>query len=181
MKFLFSALLVFSFFFAKSQNSINTLTCLTDSVSYASLNEFFSEKEYSLISIESLFYTVLNTKNSRDKSCSVLLYAKIFDHLLEQGLDLNYSIAKNRPKLNSTDFPTDSEFVKNDDQDNLKFKLFYDFLELKKHYEKYLVPQYGKDNLQILEDDVMKIIRYVKYEHLNRKKMERELVKHLGY
>jgi hypothetical protein len=169
------------------------LDCSLDSISYKYLNTFLDTSDYHTITMKRLDYTILkNQQQKRDCFCNLLIYAKLFDYLLKNGLDLSYSIVKNPPIMNSffiIEAHTDTKKHKlNSDFNNTKHKLYWDFLFLKKSYEDYVVKSYKNNKTKSLEIDVNNIIFYniytnpntlqdillSKYEHLTRDKMEKE-------
>ena len=171
---------------AQSQQNVE-LFCSADSVKQKRLLEMLDSIED--FSVDKFYYAGILDKEAGNTSfCELLVYATIFDCFLKSGLDVGYNIKKNPPIINSTNLPTDSEFIKGIESNNKKFRLFFNFLEVKKEYEIFVATRYLGEKEKLLEQDVLNIIRYgihispftlkdillLKYKHLTRERMEKE-------
>lgn len=93
----------------------------------------------------------------RDCFCDLLIYTRLFDFLLENGLDLNYQIKKNPPRrVSSNAIEFDSIQINN----NQKYSIFKHFLNIKESYEERVVKIYDADKRRNIVQDIENILKY---------------------
>ncbi len=100
-----------------------------------------------------------NKSISRNCFCSLLIYAKIFDFYLSQGIIPNQ---KYNPKSNiHYDVTYMNENEINEQNERLINENFYrNFLEFNELYQKYVVQQYMIESKMSLENDVKNLLHY---------------------
>ena len=172
IRFVFYFLVFFPFYLANAQQP-DPKSCLADSTEYKILQaQFDTLPLYRLQGVITRFGTL--SQYNRDCFCELLVFAKIFNHLLEIGLDLKYAIRKNPlgnlsgAILNPT--KEELEWIQNLKENNNKFNIFWTFILFKEHYERYTLPKYKKDPARSLEKDVNNIILYGTYQYPNNLK-----------
>lgn len=163
------------------------IDCSQDSTAYLALSKMLDTTEVSNIYyLDLLNYSILSPSKKRDYFCDLLIYARIFDFMLEEGLDLNYQV-KHPPMRNSTNFPTELAQVNS----NNKYYLFRHFLKIKEKYEKSVLKCYKSDKSRMLAQDIENILKYHtyaypgtlkgillgNYSHLTQKKFQAQLEK----
>ena len=146
--------------------NINTISCqlLNDSCQKDSTNNL----EFDIL-IDDLFENQFEIKDKldlflreKDKKCTLLFYANIFNKLQKEGLDLDYDISKNPPTSNSTFFALESMHnqMKKEIEDINKFYYDYvEFLNYNKSYKRFIKIKYS-DSLAELEEQIDLIISY---------------------
>lgn len=102
--------------------------------------------------------------------CSLLIYAKLFDFLLNNKLDLEYSVLKDPPismsgvmSMENNSFDID---LRKKRADSIKkHKYFSVYIFLKKAFEEEIMKKYEADKVLSLEQDVNNILRYGIYAY----------------
>jgi len=172
IRFVFYFLVFFPFYLANAQQP-DPKSCLADSTEYKILQaQFDTIPLYGLPDAIMRFGTL--SQYNRDCFCELLVFAKIFNHLLEIGLDLKYDKRKNPPEKTSIVIvrPTKEEldWIQNIKKNNDKYIVFQRFILFKEHYERYTLPKYKKDPARSLVKDVNNIILYGTYQYPNNLK-----------
>jgi hypothetical protein len=123
----------------------------------------FLVKNQGFYKIEELF---LNKE--QNCSCALLIYVKLFDFLINNKLDLEFSILKDPPitmsgvmSINNNDI----EIRKQRDESIKKFRAYQIYLILKKAFEEEVMKKYEADKGLSLEQDVNNILRYGIYAY----------------
>jgi hypothetical protein len=148
-----------------AQDSIY-IACTEDSVFYKRFiahMDTFLVKNQGFYKIEELF---LNKE--QNCSCALLIYVKLFDFLINNKLDLEFSILKDPPitmsgvmSINNNDI----EIRKQRDESIKKFRAYQIYLILKKAFEEEVMKKYEADKGLSLEQDVNNILRYGIYAY----------------
>jgi hypothetical protein len=100
--------------------------------------------------------------------CSLLIYAKLFDFLLNNKLDLEYSVLKDPPISMSGVMSIDGNDIETRKQRSesiKKHKYFSVYIYLKKAFEEDVIKKYELDKNLSLEQDVNNILRYGIYAY----------------
>jgi hypothetical protein len=156
------------FFALSNKGNAQTLKepCTEDSVFYKRFiahMDTFLVKNQGFYKIEELF---LNKE--QNCSCALLIYVKLFDFLINNKLDLEFSILKDPPitmsgvmSINNNDI----EIRKQRDESIKKFRAYQIYLILKKAFEEEVMKKYEADKGLSLEQDVNNILRYGIYAY----------------
>gem|GEM_PF-1362661 len=176
-------------FLACCQNPV--IDCSRDSAAYMALSKMLDTTRISNIqNLDLLSYTIFSPGKKRDCFCDLLIYARVYDFLLEKGLTLNYQVAQNPPLHSSTIAPPPAEQVIS----NNKYNIFRQFLKVKKAYENSVLKSYNNDKRRMLAQDVDNLIKYhiyaypntlkdillAKYTHLTLEKLQAEVYRFYG-
>lgn len=167
------------------------IDCRGDSTAYLALSKMLDTTKINNIqNLDLLYYTVFSPGKKRDCFCDLLIYARVFDFMLENGLALNYQVAQNPPLHSSTFAPPPAEQIIS----NNKFNIFLQFLKIKKEYENSVLERYYNDKSRMLGKDIDNILKYhiyaypstlkdillAKYTHLTLEKLQAEVFKFYG-
>lgn len=174
----------------KSQSP--TVDCSQDSTTYLAFSKMLDTVEIGNMYVVDLLlpYTVFTPGKKRDCFCDLLIYTRLFDFMLEKGLDLNYTVGQYPPVHNSTNLPTPLRQI----ESNNKYYTFRYFLKFKHDYEKSVLKRYKRDKNRNLTQDIDNLIKYHiyafpstlrniligKYTHLTEEKLQAEIDQFYG-
>jgi len=169
-----------------------TVDCSQDSTTYLAFSKMLDTVEIGNMYVLNLLlpYTVFSPGKKRDCFCDLLIYARLFDFMLEKGLDLNYTVGQYPPVHNSTNLPTALRQTEN----NNKYYSFRYFLKFKHDYEKSVLKRYKRDKNRNLTQDIDNLLKYHiyafpgtlrniligKYTLLNEEKLQAEIHQFYG-
>ena len=141
--------------------------CTLDSVRLANITGYL-DSNYYIGCIESHldFWFPSGTQNSH--FCSIIIYARIFDKICTEGLDLEYQLSC-PTRLFVIDFepsPEDIAYYKRVEINNIKCYCFRDFIYLKTHYEQQIIAAYYPQKQDIaFEKTINELVNYGGYAH----------------
>jgi hypothetical protein len=148
-----------------AQSTIST-ECTKDSVFYKSFLAHIDTtditKDYSFKIKEFL------PEKEQNCFCALLIYVKMFDFLLNNNLDLEFSLLKDPPIIRSSIMSNDPkgiEVQKKSELSQRKRRVFTVYYIFKEAFEENVVAQYEADKSLSLEQDVNNILRYGIYSH----------------
>ena len=143
--------------------------CSKDSVAYKLLLDYMqsdSDIDVDLYVWATHFSSLfLYSPEKRNCYCDLLIYVRIFDHLLQNGLDPNYKFQL--VFTYSTYPPPDSSQVAEMHRRSFQNNLFRNFLAFKKLYETNVVDKYEQEKHLSLVKDVNRILQSNVYSRPN--------------
>ena len=148
---------------------ISQISCFPDSVETKAMAVYFDTVNNDGKGFHPyvFFYRFLKDEK-RDCFCSLLLFAKAFDFLLYDGLDLQYDPVKNHPvnlsvgSVGEKEQELDKKLIQAERLKSKKYWKYLHFLEIKSEYERQVVAKYTKEN-RSLEQDVNNLLRFGTY------------------
>lgn len=131
---------------------------------------------------------LLPIDSERNCFCTLLIYAKMFNTLLQDTIDFTYNLTETPPMSQYLNYS--KEHMEKVDRNNRRYNLFVGFLEFKQLYEEDIPLAYRKNKKRSLKKDVNNIIKYGtynqprvlrdillgKYTYLNLKKFKEEII-----
>ncbi len=195
-KFWFSLLAVLTMSAPVLPQSVNAT--LGDSTIFRDLENLLDTLERENLNVY-LIELLLMKSNTNNNITHLMVYARIFDFLLMNNLDLGYNPAANKLINYSYDIPEEliTQDLKNEmaemDQKFKKHHLLFEFLKIKKRYEYGIKKKFYKNTTDDvkLQEDVGLVINYgrfaypttvksillMKFQQLNREKIWKDMEK----
>jgi hypothetical protein len=160
MKYYFISILLFFYFYQTDGQSVAP-DCVKDSLGYKIARDYLDTCNINYIDF--LLYERIVTDIGRDRSCDLIVYAQIFNSLLERGLNINYSYSQNPPtRITKADIDMNPELQSQVEKFNnniFQYQIYWCFLLYKERFEKSVLTKY-EGAFSVLEKDVKYIVKY---------------------
>ncbi len=147
--------------------TLTNFDCVSDSTFVANIVQYLETKYVpGKVTNNNEILSYLNNKSSQ--FCSILIYARLFDKICTEGLDLNYQVSPvTRLSYIASELSfEDSIHINQVMANNLRYYCFRDFVYLKNHYEQHIIEVYFKENISIdFEKTINTLISYGGFSH----------------
>ncbi len=155
--------IVFLFLTFNMYGQATTNVFSLDTLNLKKFNEFLKTANKLDVDADRLNFAVLSRNSKRNCFERLLVYTKIFDFFLQNGLDMSFDCIKNPPMMISAAAGDLLEERKEAEINNTQCSLLRHCTDLFEDYERDVVIPYKEDKTRSLEKDIDNILKYNLY------------------